>query len=64
MKSDEKKREESARKLVGTKEIKVKGGYCYYDGHYPTTGKTIEELRKKIAEIRELEKHLTEWEKC
>lgn len=38
--------------------------YSYYDGPRPPCDKTIEELKKEIAEIRELEKHMNGWERC
>lgn len=33
----------------------------YYDGHYPDTDKTLEEIEKELEELRKKDKELTQW---
>lgn len=61
MKSDEKKRGESARKNVKTKKAKSKGVSGYYDGHYPDTDYTLEEIEEQLKILKEESDALTEW---
>ena len=61
MKSDEKKREESARKNVKTKKAKSKGVSVYNDGHYPDTDYTLEEIEEQLKILKEESDALTEW---
>ncbi len=35
--------------------------YSYYDGHYPDTEYTLEEIEKMLEEEKELSDKLTEW---